>query len=433
MTDRRAGAGPGRPASRTAPAPTTAAESVEAAISAATAHPDVFEVLLAGRARAAAALIDRAELTGPLAGELISVKANIDVAGVVTTGGSRALRAAPPATTDAVTLRALCAAGAIPLGHAAMTELAESAVGLGPGIANPHDARRVAGGSSTGDAAAVARGLVSLALVSDEGGSSRIPAAFCGVVGFRPSRGALSRDGLLPLSPTLDGPALIARDVATVRRAFDVLAGTPPSAPRHLTRPILALPRTYVWDGCDPHVQTSLDHLLKRLGEHFRLTEVDIPEFHHLPALREQGDFAAAETAAWARSAPLDRDLLGPLARDRLERGERLRACDYLTALRTRERLITSVDARTAGWDAVLMPTAPRLPPLFDDLSTESEKQINPHLLRTSRLANLLDRPAVTLPAPANRLVGLTLVGGRGADHRLLRLAAMVERALGSS
>ncbi|MGQ9370020.1 amidase [Azospirillum sp. ST 5-10] len=387
-------------------------------------------------------LLARAGRRLPLAGVPVSVKDLFDEAGRVTLAGSRALAGMPPAERDAAAVARLRAAGAVVVGRTAMTEFAFSGVGLNPHRgtpANPADPARIPGGSSSGAAVSVAAGMVPLALGTDTGGSVRIPAAFCGLVGFKPTQGRVPLDGAVPLSRTLDSVGPLARTVADCALADAVLAGEadaglPAAGVKGLR---LAVPRTIVLDDLEPAVAAAFDTACRRLADAGALVEeIALAELGEIPALNAKGGFPAAEAYAWHRRLLAAKgDLYDPRVRARIERGAAMDAADYIDLVEARADLIRRVDAATAAWDALVLPTVPCVAPRFDAFTDDDAfTRINARVLRNPSLANVLGRCAVTLPmqeAPGDLPCGLSLMGAAFADRRLLAVAAAAEPVVG--
>jgi aspartyl-tRNA(Asn)/glutamyl-tRNA(Gln) amidotransferase subunit A len=378
---------------------------------------------------------------GPLAGIPLSIKDLFDVAGETTTAGSVALRDAPPAQHDAPIVARLRQAGAVIVGKTNMTEFAYSAVGINPHFGtpgNPHDRACIPGGSSSGAAVSVADGFAAAAIGSDTGGSVRIPAALCGLTGFKPTQARITRDGAVPLSTTLDSIGPLARSVADCVLLDAVLAGEEPPCLEAVPvdRLCLAVPQTLVLDGLDDAVAAAFARAcsaLSRAGA--RLVDLKLSELGELPALNAQGGFSAVEAYRWhaplleRRAAEYD-----PRVSTRIMRGREMSAVHYLDIAERRAALIAAVARATAGCHAMLMPTLPIVaPPIAAFAEDANYMRLNLLLLRNTTIINQLDGCAITLPIerPGEAPVGLTLAGNRGSDRTILAIAAGVEAALG--
>ncbi|MGH7155475.1 MAG: amidase [Acetobacteraceae bacterium] len=379
------------------------------------------------------------------AGIPVSLKDLMDVAGEPTPSGSRVLADAPPATAHAPVVRRLLAAGFIPVGRTNMTEFAFSGLGINPHYGTPRApwdraAGRIPGGSSSGAAVSVADAMVPVALGTDTGGSCRIPAAFCGVVGFKPTARRVPIAGVLPLSPSLDSIGPLASSVSCCAIVDAVLSGNEPKPPvaAALSGLRFAVPENFVMEALDPAVAAAFDRALSGLSAAgVQMTRMRFPEFDEIPAVNAAGGFAASEAYAWHRSLLAEKgSQYDQRIRVRIERGARMSATDYLELVAARARLIVGFNARTAGFDAVVMPTAPILPARIADLDDEREySRVNMLTLRNTTLGNFLDRCAISLPChrAGEPPVGLMLMGETMGDFRLLPVAAAVEAALDRS
>jgi aspartyl-tRNA(Asn)/glutamyl-tRNA(Gln) amidotransferase subunit A len=373
------------------------------------------------------------------AGIPVSIKDLFDVAGDVTTAGSVALRQAPPAPRDATAVARLRTAGFVPIGRTNMTEFAFSGLGLNPHYdtpRNPYDRKtgRIPGGSSSGAAVSVTDGMACAALGTDTGGSCRIPAALCGIAGFKPTATRVPKDGVMPLSQTLDSVGVIAPTVTCCAALDSVLAGEPeaelPAFPLDGLR--LAIPQTLVLDGLDQDVSRAFAAALTALASAgVRIVDAVLPELGELAQVNAKGGFAAAE--GYAVHRPLIKVKgreYDPFVLARLERGKEQDAADYIELMWAREQLIQRLDAATASFDALLMPTVPIIAPTLRELAdVEAARNANLLLLRNTAVANFFDRCAVSIPChkAGEAPVGLMLVGETGADRRLLAIAAAIE------
>src|SRR5690348_13997960 len=250
-----------------------------------------FTKVNAQGALAAAEASDRQRKEGvvpsPLAGLPVSIKDLFDIAGEVTTAGSTILRDRPPTAADAVAVARLRSAGAVVIGRSNMTEFAFSGIGINPHYgtpANPYDrgSRRIPGGSSSGAAVSVSDGMAAFALGTDTGGSVRIPAALCGVAGFKPTASRVPREGAFPLSTTLDSVGPLAPTVACCATVFQVLAAEPPRAlePAVLSGMRLGVPKNYMLEDLDVEVMEAFQSALQRLSRRgAKIVDIAVPEF----------------------------------------------------------------------------------------------------------------------------------------------------------
>ena len=373
------------------------------------------------------------------AGIPLSFKDLFDIAGQPTRGGSRVLDHAQPAAADAPVVTRLRSAGFLPIGRTNMTEFAFSGLGINPHHGtprNPYDRAtgRIPGGSSSGAAVSVTDGMALAGLGTDTGGSCRIPAALCGVVGYKPTAHRIPRTGVLPLSTTLDSVGPLAASVRDCALLDAILAGEEIATPT--PRPVrglrLAVPRTIVLDGMEPAVAASFDAALRRLRDAgAQVDDLLAGELAEIPLANAKGGFSAAEAYAWHRKliaghgAAYDQRILA-----RLMLGQKQEAADYLDLIATRADLIRRIDAITAPYDALVMPTVPLVAPPIATLDDPAEyARVNMLLLRNTSFWNFLDRCSISLPchAPGAAPVGLMLVGAHGADRALFAMAQGIE------
>jgi aspartyl-tRNA(Asn)/glutamyl-tRNA(Gln) amidotransferase subunit A len=406
----------------------------------------VFLKVHAADALAAAGFYDRLRARNaapsPFAGIPVSIKDLFDLAGDVTTAGSRALKDAEPAAGDAPSVARLRAAGFIPIGRTNMTEFAFSGLGINPHYGtplNPYDRRagRIPGGSSSGAAVSVTDAMAFGALGTDTGGSNRIPAALCGIVGFKPTARRVPTAGAFPLSTSLDSIGPLAATVACCAVLDAVLAGEPAAelAPFPLAGLRMAVPQTIVLDGLEPGVarafEAALD-ALRKVGA--RIADIPLRELSELPQINAKGGFAAAESYAIHRALIAKAEkTYDPQVLTRILRGQEQSAADYIDLVAARADFIRRVAAVTAPYDALLMPTTPLMAPRLADLAADdSYRKVNFLMLRNPAIVNFLDRCSISLPCQraGDAPVGLMLVGEHGADRRLLAIAAAIEQVV---
>ncbi|MEP9355153.1 amidase [Xanthobacter sp. KR7-65] len=383
----------------------------------------------------------------PFAGIPIGVKDLFDMAGEVTTAGSKVLRGAPPAKADAPAVARLRRAGFVVIGRNTMTEFAYSGLGMNPHTGNPAapferaTSPRVSGGSSSGGAVAVADGMAHAALGTDTGGSCRIPAAFCGIVGFKPTARRVPRAGAFPLSTTLDSIGPMARSVACCAAMDAILSGAEPVplAPRSVAGMRLLVPTTVALDGLDAEVALAFEAAVERLAKAgAKIVSAPFPEFAEVATLNAKGGFSAAESYAVHRRLLAEKgDAYDPRVALRVRRGAEQSAADYVDLVAARAALVERAAARIAGFDALVMPTAAIVPPKIADLATDDDAYGRANLLalRNPTLINMIDGCAISLPltAPGGAPAGLMLAGAPGGDASLFAVAAGVEAALAST
>jgi aspartyl-tRNA(Asn)/glutamyl-tRNA(Gln) amidotransferase subunit A len=406
----------------------------------------VFIKVYAAQARAAADAMDllrrSGRAPGPFAGIPFSLKDLFDVAGEPTPAGSVVLADSAPAVESALLIRRMLAAGFVPMGRTNMTEFAFSGLGINPHYgtpASPWDraARRIPGGSSSGAAVSVSDGMAFAALGTDTGGSCRVPAAMCGVVGYKPTARRVPISGVLPLSPSLDSVGPLANSVACCAVVDAVLAGERPGRvePVSLSGVRMAIPSNIVLDGLDADVALAFARALEILETKGAvISEVRFPAMDEIGPAHARGTFASGEAFAWHRSL-LARDAgrYDPRIRPRIERGSGMLAADYIDLLAARARIVARMDAATRDFDVLVMPTCPLVPARIADLDDEGEyNRVNLLQLRNTTVGNFLDRCAISLPCqrPGEAPVGLMLMGETMGDAKLFRVAGAVEAAL---
>jgi aspartyl-tRNA(Asn)/glutamyl-tRNA(Gln) amidotransferase subunit A len=394
-------------------------------------------------ARAAADYHDRMRgagaRPGPYAGIPVSIKDLFDIAGDVTTAGSVALRDAAPARHDAPAVARLRAAGFIPIGRTNMTEFAFSGLGINPHYdtpRNPYDRQsgRIPGGSSAGAAVSVTDGMAYGALGTDTGGSCRIPAALCGIVGFKPTAHRVPTQGAFPLSTSLDSVGPLAATVDCCARLDAVLAGAPwlDLPPCQLDGLRLAVPQTMVLDGLEPAVARAFDAALAAMrNAGARIVDIPLRDLSELPRINAKGGPSAAESYAIHRALIAKAEAAyDPRVLSRILRGREQDAADYIDLVNARSEFIGRLAAITAPYDALLMPTTPVIAPRLADLvPEEAYRQANMLVLRNPSIANFLDRCSISIPChrAGDAPVGLMLIGEHDADRRLLSIAAAIE------
>lgn len=410
------------------------------------AAASVYTALLPEQAMAAAKAADAAlaagQKLGPLAGLPVTVKDLYDIAGRTTMAGSALREGEPAASQDAEAVARLKRAGAAITGLTNMTEFAFSGVGINPHHGtprNPADATvaRIPGGSSSGAAVSVALGQAVAALGSDTGGSIRVPAALCGLVGFKNTQARTPLDGAFPLSFTLDTVCAMTRSVADCLIVDGVLAGAPLAlAPRPLAGMRLALPQTVVLDGLQPAVATAFERALRRLSKAGAvIVQVPLTELAEVAQINAPGGFSAIEAYAVHREAlATQRERFDPRVAKRIEPGQDVSAVDYIRIQQRRRDWITRTTQRLAGFDALICPTVPIVAPPIAELVADDEAffRANGQLLRNTFLINFLDGCAFSLPcqAPGELPVGLMLAAPAGHDAALAGVALAVEAAL---
>ena len=395
-------------------------------------------------ARAAADHLDglrrRGRAPSRFAGVPFSVKDLFDLAGEETRAGSK--QAMPKAGRDAPAIARLKAAGFIVLGRTNMTEFAYSGVGLNPHHGTPRSVwdratGRIPGGSSSGAGVSVADGMCALAIGTDTGGSCRIPAAYNGVVGWKPSVGRAPTAGAFPLSRTLDSVGPLAGSLADCAIADALMAED--WSGEVLARPVsslrLAALSTVATDGLDPVVAGAYERALSRLsGAGASIVDLAMPELSELPAINARGGISAAEayTEHRARIEASGGDY-DPRVRNRILLGQAITAEELLTIHRKRAAMIARFGLLAQGFDAVALPAVAITPPAIAELARDEDYlRLNFLSLRNTFLGNFLNVCAISLPmtAKGEAPAGLMLMAPWGGDEALFAVAAGVEAAL---
>jgi aspartyl-tRNA(Asn)/glutamyl-tRNA(Gln) amidotransferase subunit A len=378
----------------------------------------------------------------PFAGIPISIKDLFDIKGQVTRAGSRALEDSAPAEADAPVVARLRRAGFVVIGRTNMTEFAYSGIGINPHYGTPKGAwnraaGHVPGGSSSGAAVSVLDGMAHGALGTDTGGSCRIPAAFNGIVGFKPTQRRVPLEGGVPLSFTLDSFGPLARTVACCAALDAVLANETfvPLQPRPIKGMRLAVPTTVALDDLDDAVAQTFERALEKLSRQGALIErIEVPEFLDVAPMSAKGGFAAAESYAWHRFLIVSKgDVYDPRVSSRILRGESQSAADYIDLLGARRSLIARTEKRIEPYDALVLPTTANTPPRIADLADDKVFTTeNLRALRNCTLINMIDGCAISLPAhrEGEIPVGLMLASSGGSDRRIFELAAGMEAVI---
>ena len=379
-------------------------------------------------ARAPAAPAGGGRRAGPLAGTVLAVKDLVAVAGLPLRAGSRTRADAPPEPRDAAVVARLRAAGAAVAGTVALHELAFGVSGVNDEVGfppHPLDPARVPGGSSSGSAVAVALGEADLAIGTDTGGSVRIPAALCGVIGFKPGRGSYPLDGVQPLSPTLDHVGLLARRLAVVVAAHRALTGEAVPGPPPRLR--LGVDRAGLADAGGT-IAGAVEAMLRRLagsgvGVGVELVDADWPDRTEV--------LDASTTIMFREAADVHRDvlagpradLLGAAVRERLESGAAITAAAYDDARAAAGRIEAHVREVLTTVDAVVGPAVPITAPTIE--AARSDPGLARRLVADTRLANLTGTPAITVPLHHHPLPAGLQITGR-TDGETLAIAALV-------
>ncbi|MEL7460708.1 MAG: amidase family protein [Pseudomonadota bacterium] len=369
----------------------------------------------------------------PLDGVPVSWKDLFDTAGCATQAGSMLLDGRVP-SADATVVAQAAARGLVSLGKTHMSELAFSGLGLNPVTATPpniHDPDALPGGSSSGAAASVAYGLAPLAIGSDTAGSVRIPAAWNDLVGLKTTHGRHPGDGIVPLCPKFDTAGPIARSVEDAAMGFTALGGpTTDLKSCDLSGARFLVLKGTVLNDLDSAVGPAYETALSRMSaagaslEHAALSCVD-------HALELSTLFAPEAYGTWAATIEANPDVMFPQILERFRSGAEMSAKDYVAGWQRLNRLRTDYAAATAGYDAVILPTCPILPPKTAPLLADDALYTRANLLalRNTRVGSLLGLCGLTVPS-GTPSVGVLLQGAAGDEGRILRLGVAAERAL---
>jgi aspartyl-tRNA(Asn)/glutamyl-tRNA(Gln) amidotransferase subunit A len=349
---------------------------------------------------------------------------------------------APPASAHAAVVQRLLAAGLVLIGRTNMTEFAFSGVGINPHYGtplSPYDRAtgRIPGGSSSGAAVSVADGMALAAIGTDTGGSCRIPAAFCGVTGFKPTARRVPLQGCLPLSPTLDSIGPLAQTAACCAAIDGILAGAAwaPLPQRSVSGLRLALPTNVGLDFLDAPTERAIDRAVERLDRAGALIDRRrIAALDSIDGVHVRGGFAVPEAYAYHRQMLEDHAArYDPRVADRILPGATMPVADYIALCHARPGIIAAFEAEMAPCDALLMPTVPIAPPPIAAFERDdSYRRLNAIILRNPAVVNFLDGCAISLPcqAPGAPPAGLMLAAPAMQDRTLLSIAAAVGRVV---
>ena len=370
----------------------------------------------------------------PISGALVSVKALFDVKGHVTHSGTQFLAETPAATEDAPAIANLREAGALLIGHTTMSELAYSGIGLNPhyGTAdNPLMPGHVPGGSTSGGAVSVANGLVDIAIGSDTGGSLRIPAAFCGITGFKPSQQSISRVGTGPLSDTLDSIGPMAKTVDGCAQAWQVMAGiSDAQMTQNNAEPLsFHIARNFGFDSLDPIISEGFEALIADLTKAgVPISDEPLAFFENYGEIPPWHLTSVECRAHFEKQFQTQAELFDHRVHSRMNRADELSAVEYRETLNKRQRFVEAMSQALAG-RILLMPTVAILPPTVESLrEDEAFYQQNLMALRNTTLANIGDGCSLALPYEYKGvMLSLMLVGANGMDVGLLEAGKELE------
>jgi aspartyl-tRNA(Asn)/glutamyl-tRNA(Gln) amidotransferase subunit A len=375
-----------------------------------------------------------------LAGIPISLKDLFDEAGETTLGGSIVLIGQPAATQDATVVRRLREAGAIIIGRTNTVEFAYTGLGINPHYGTPKNVfdratGRIPGGSTSGGAISVADGMAAAAIGTDTGGSLRIPSALNGLVGFKPTQGRVSRDGVMPLSTSFDSAGPIGWTVEDCAFLDGIIADhkLEPLAPLTAKQLRLAVPQTYFQDALSPEVAKAFGAALSKLSAAgAKIVELPMTEFAMTPTINPKGMITACEAYAWHRKFIKDgADKYDPRVLARIKTGETILAVDYVDLQTLRREYIRKINAAANGFDAMLMPTTPDIAPPISEVLKDDETyyRINARMLRNPSAVNIFDGCALSVPCHESGAapVGLMIAGTQNQDQHILAVGQAIE------
>ncbi len=431
----------------------TAFASIAAANSKLNAFLTITEDSARTQAKAADAELSRGIDRGPLHGIPIAVKDVFETNGVRTTCGSLLFKDNVPAR-DAAVVEKLAAAGAVSVGKTGMHELAYGVTSNNPhfgAIRNPRDPDRIPGGSSGGSGAAVAADMVFMAMGSDTGGSIRIPAAFCGTVGLKPTSGRVSRYGVMPLDFSLDHMGPLTRSVRDAALTLQAIAGFDPRDETSSQVPVgdylpspgcsvrdirIGLPQNFYFDHLDPDVDKAVRVMAAKaelLGA--RIIPVRVPD---IAALNNVGRvILLVEASALMEKYLGKRDQFGADVLALLDQGRFISATDYVNAQRLRRVMQREFAQLWSQVDCLFTPTTPEAAPRIGETTTQFGEHTEDVRLAATRLVrgiNVLGLPAISIPCGMDRRglpLGLQIIGRPFEEALILRVAASLEDATG--
>ncbi|WP_085031437.1 amidase [Ensifer aridi] len=394
-------------------------------------------------AEAASARIKAGRSLGLLDGLPVAWKDLFDLAGGVTTAGSIVLKDNPPAAADAAVVAALSSAGMVSVGRTNMNEFAFSGLGINPHYGTPRnpasaDIHRIPGGSSSGSAAAVAAGLLPLAIGTDTGGSVRIPAAMTGIVGYKATRGRYSMKGVFPLAGSLDSLGPLCHTVQDAVWADAAMHGlTAPVIRRaDLADLSMVVPETIVFDEAEAEVVTAFEAAISRLeAAGVKVRRQAFPSFSEIfDLMARHGALVTAEAYALHRErlAGLEAGRMDHRVVARTRLGEKITVSDYIALLAARDRLIHETLESLKAGELIAHPTVPHVAPPVDPLLADDDLffKANAKALRNTLIGNFLDFCGVSIPCgtgAAGMPVGFLLSAPHHQDDRLLSAALAAE------
>lgn len=371
----------------------------------------------------------------PLCGAMVSIKDLFDVKHFVTRAGTKFMAEDPPASADAPPVKSLREAGAIITGHTNMTELAYSGLGLNPHYGTPENALYrgcIPGGSTAGGAVSVAHGITDIAIGTDTGGSLRIPAAFNGIVGFKPTQSTVSRNGCKALSRSLDSVGPMARTVAACDIAYQTISGTACKSGLPVDKEFI-IPTNYGMDDLEAPVKTAFEQAVIKLKDcGYKVERKPVKALDtlkslaiwHFSSIESRAEY---EQAYQTKKQIMDPRVAGPT---RMGRADEVDAITYRQTLNMRRELI-ELYREEIGNRVLLMPTVPILPPTLKSMADDDEySRVNLQVLRNPSIANVMDCCSISLPfAHVDTTIGIMMTATANHDLSLLELASACEHS----
>lgn len=376
---------------------------------------------------------------GDLRGLIITIKDLFDVKGYRTRGGSVFID--PTASNkDAECIALLRNSGGLLFGHTNMTELAYSGLGINPHYGTPENPiykGSVPGGSTSGGAVSVATGIADITIGTDTGGSTRIPAAYTGITGFKPTQDSISRNGCLTLSNTLDSVGIMAKNIKLCRLAFEVMRKDKKilqdnNSSKNIT---LTIPKNFGFDDIQPDVEQGFDLAKKKIIDAgINIEEVDLPileSYKKIPLWQ----FAAVECQTEYYDSYLETpDLIDPNILKRMDRANEVKAVEYALLLNIRQQMITNYN-ENFGNHFLLMPTVTIKPPLIKDCNdTAFYDKANLISLKNTTLANFMNGCSISIPFKnRDTTLGIMINGSTNMDQNLLDIGTVIEEILNNN
>ena len=376
---------------------------------------------------------------GDLRGLIITIKDLFDVKGYRTRGGSVFID--PTASNkDAECIALLRNSGGLLFGHTNMTELAYSGLGINPHYGTPENPiykGSVPGGSTSGGAVSVATGIADITIGTDTGGSTRIPAAYTGITGFKPTQDSISRNGCLTLSNTLDSVGVMAKNIKLCRLAFEVMRKDKKilqdnNSSKNIT---LTIPKNFGFDDIQPDVEQGFDLAKKKIIDAgINIEEVDLPileSYNKIPLWQ----FAAVECQTEYYDTYLETpDLIDPNILKRMDRANEVKAVEYALLLKIRQQMITNYN-KNFGNHFLLMPTVTIKPPLIKDCNdTAFYDKANLISLKNTTLANFMNGCSISIPFKnRDTTLGIMINGSTNMDQNLLDIGTVIEEILNNN